>query len=51
MITGNKGKNKEKLDQRLERAELVTRQEIIRARKEKRQRSVLINGGGKSAGI
>lgn len=34
----------------LKRAELVTRQEIKRARKEKRQTSVLISGGGKSTG-
>lgn len=37
MITGNKGKDKEKLDQRLKRAELVTRQEIIRESTKRRK--------------
>lgn len=42
---------KKKLDKRLQRAELVTRQEIIReTKKRKKQTSVLRSGAGKLAG-
>lgn len=46
-----KRKKKKKLDQRLKRPELVTRQEIIReSKKRKKAEKCPLSGGGKSAG-